>query len=493
MNVPEISPLHSVLAALSPAVLMHAPIMVFVFCFGACVGSFINVVIYRLPAGMSVISPPSRCPTCGAKLKFFRENLPILGWFLVRGRCLHCRARVSPQYMIIESLMALVFLGLYAVLFTMNRNTPWWGQIGGPWWTSNMFFRTWPVFVALAFMLAGLVAMTVIDAKKFIIPIEIPTFVTVTAFIAYPLQSILPHRTPTPRPGTGIDAWTWPIHGVNWQWFLAACMGMIGILISLTLLKSGRLRYSFADYEKYVKEDEPLAEYPHARREMGVELLFLLPCVIGLVAGFVLGALVLPNSAPPEFIQAVGSTLLGYLAGGGLIWAIRILGTLAFGREAMGLGDVHLLAAIGAVLGWFDPILIFLIAPFSGLIGAMLSKGLSAVFRLVKRQLPYGPHLAVATLVVILCRPGIAALWQAKLSSPMPRRGLVQSVAPTQPAPRPGQPVPMPGLPTSSGSPPLTDGADKLTLQPRGMGSDVASGKASERKRPCEGYGGAGA
>ena len=46
--------------------LQHVPAMVFVFCFGACVGSFLNVVIYRLPAGMSVISPPSRCPTCGA-------------------------------------------------------------------------------------------------------------------------------------------------------------------------------------------------------------------------------------------------------------------------------------------------------------------------------------------------------------------------------------------------------------------------------------------
>jgi len=367
----------------------------------------------------------------------------------------------------------------------LNRGMPWWGQIGGPWWASNMLFRAWPIYVTFAFLLAALVAMTVIDARTFTIPIQIPLFVTITAFIAYPLQSILPHRSPASQ--------TWPIYGVNWPWFLTACGGMLGILIALVLLKSGRLRYSFADYDDYVQEDEPLAEYPHARREMRIELLFLLPCIIGLVAGFVVGSLLLPNSAPPEFIQAVGSTLLGYLVGGGLIWTIRILGTLAFDREAMGLGDVHLLAAIGAVLGWFDPILIFFIAPFSGLVGAMLSKGLSAVFKLVKRQLPYGPHLAVATLVVLLCRPGIAALWQAYLSSPMPRRGLVQSVAPAQPAPRPGQPVPIPRLPTSSGSPPLTDGADKLTLQPVGGGSDVASRRTSERKRPCEGYGGAGA
>ena len=65
----------------------HLPIMVFIFMFGACVGSFVNVVNYRIPAGMSVSSPPSRCPTCGARLSFFRDNVPILGWIMLRGRC----------------------------------------------------------------------------------------------------------------------------------------------------------------------------------------------------------------------------------------------------------------------------------------------------------------------------------------------------------------------------------------------------------------------
>ena len=67
-------------------VLQHLPVMIFVFCLGSCVGSFANVAIYRLPAGMSVVSPPSRCPTCGARLRFFRENLPILGWFFKNRR-----------------------------------------------------------------------------------------------------------------------------------------------------------------------------------------------------------------------------------------------------------------------------------------------------------------------------------------------------------------------------------------------------------------------
>src|SRR5205823_8216736 len=139
-------------------------------------------VIYRLPVGMSVIEPPSRCMTCGARLRFFRENIPIVGWFAVRGKCRYCGVKISPQYMIIELLMALMFLGLYIVLFAVPHYTPWWGQIGGQWWYSNMIVRAWPAFIAWAFLLAGLVAMTVIDARTFTIPIQIPLFITFTAF-----------------------------------------------------------------------------------------------------------------------------------------------------------------------------------------------------------------------------------------------------------------------------------------------------------------------
>jgi len=415
--------------------LQHVPVMIFVFMFGACVGSFLNVVIYRLPARMSVISPPSRCPTCGARLKFFRENLPILGWFFVRGKCRYCGVRISAQYMIVELLLACTLLGLYILLFIPHPSTPWWGTVGGAWWHYNSIVRAWPAFIAFAFLISGLVAMTVIDARTFEIPLPIPTFITVTAFIVYPLQAILPLRSP--------PAQTWPIPGVTWMWFMIAVGGMCGILLSIVLLRMGVFKYSFTDYEKYVKDDEPLAEYPHARREMLVELKFLLPCMVGLITGGLLG-LILPQTAPPVFIQALGATLLGYLVGGGLIWAIRILGTFAFGREAMGLGDVHLLGAVGAVLGWFDPILIFFLAPFFGLLWALLSMGLGTVFKMVRRQVPYGPHLAVATIVLLLCRPGIERLWKAYWSTvPMPQRSLVQN------APKSSTPSPKPNLPTT--------------------------------------------
>ncbi|MHC5005389.1 MAG: prepilin peptidase [Planctomycetota bacterium] len=400
--------------------LQHLPPAIFVFCFGACVGSFINVVNHRLPAGMSVITPPSRCPTCGARLRFIRENLPILGWLAVRGRCRYCGVRISPEYMILELIMALAFLGLYVLLFMVRPSVPWAGEIGGWWWYGNGFLRAWPAFFVLAFLVAGLISMTVIDARTFTIPIQIPLFVTFAALVGYLLQAIMPMRTPIRA------TWaSWPIPGVGWQATALVVGGLLGVLLGVALLKVGRLRYSFADYHEYVDEDQAIGDYPHARREMLREIVFLLPCLVGMAAGYGLGAL-LPSAGPPAVVQALAASGAGYLVGGGMIWGIRILGTLGFGREAMGLGDVHLLGAVGAVLGWFDPILIFFIAPFSGLLWAVLSMGLGSIFRGLRRELPYGPHLALATLIMILCRPGIDAAWSAWLPMvPRPAPGLV--------------------------------------------------------------------
>jgi leader peptidase (prepilin peptidase)/N-methyltransferase len=346
---------------------------------------------------MSVITPSSRCPTCGARLSWW-ENTPIVGWLLVRGRCRHCGVAVSPQYMLVELFMALLFVGLYVAYYVAGpaARVAWWGEVGGNWWYYNGVSRTFPAFIALLFMLAGLVAMTVIDARTFEIPIRIPLVVTLVAMAAWPIQALLPRSAAVPG--------QWAIQTTGWQWFAVACGGMLGVLGALCLLRRGVLRYSFADYEQYIEEGETFADYPHARREMAVEMLFLTPCLGGLVLGYLLGGW-LPAAAPPVIVQAIGGALLGYLVGGGIVWAVRILGTLGFGKEAMGLGDVHLMAAVGAVLGWVDPIFIFLLAPFFGLLWAVLSMGLSSLLHKKRRELPYGPHLAIATLVVLLCRP----------------------------------------------------------------------------------------
>jgi leader peptidase (prepilin peptidase)/N-methyltransferase len=74
---------------------------------GACIGSFLNVVIYRLPLGQSLVTPPSRCPKCGYRLKWY-DNIPVFGWLLLGGRCRECKNRISIQYPIVELITAVL-------------------------------------------------------------------------------------------------------------------------------------------------------------------------------------------------------------------------------------------------------------------------------------------------------------------------------------------------------------------------------------------------
>ncbi|MEE2908192.1 MAG: prepilin peptidase [Planctomycetota bacterium] len=404
----------------------HLPWAIFAFCLGACVGSFVNVVVHRMPSGMSLLYPPSRCPTCGGRLRFFRENLPILGWVFLRGRCRMCGTRISPMYALVELGMGLMFLGLYVVFFWVSFRNPWWGVVAGQWWDIQTFLLAWPAWICIVFLLAALYAMTIIDARTFTIPIQIPVFITVVAFLLWPIQGLIARIPKWKNPAP------WPIPGLDWTWCAVAFGGLLGVLIGCFFLWSGRLKYSFSDYEDYVQDGQVLGDYPHARREMWVELLFLVPVFLGLLVGALVGVS-LTDQLPPAWVQSLGGSMLGYLVGGGMIWAVRILGTFGFGREAMGMGDVHLLGCIGAVMGWFDPILVFFIAPFIGLAWTLFS----ALGRR-RRELPYGPHLAVAAVFVLLARPLIISGWEALLPMvPMPPRVLMTEL----PAPQAWDPA----------------------------------------------------
>jgi leader peptidase (prepilin peptidase) / N-methyltransferase len=89
--------------------LLIFPFSLAVFVLGASIGSFLNVLIYRLPAGLSLVYPPSRCPHCLTRLKK-RENIPVLGWLRLKGRCGHCKTPISVRYPIIEAVTGLLFL-----------------------------------------------------------------------------------------------------------------------------------------------------------------------------------------------------------------------------------------------------------------------------------------------------------------------------------------------------------------------------------------------
>ena len=83
-----------------------------IFVFGLAFGSFLNVCIYRLPLGLSVVTPRSACPECKQPIAFY-DNLPVLSWLILGGRCRHCKSKISPRYLMIELLTGLLFLACY--------------------------------------------------------------------------------------------------------------------------------------------------------------------------------------------------------------------------------------------------------------------------------------------------------------------------------------------------------------------------------------------
>ena len=91
---------------------MSLALSLWAFVFGSVIGSFLNVVIHRVPLGESVVFPPSRCPKCGSRIRWF-DNVPVLSWLVLAGRCRDCRTGISPRYPLIELANGLFFLAIY--------------------------------------------------------------------------------------------------------------------------------------------------------------------------------------------------------------------------------------------------------------------------------------------------------------------------------------------------------------------------------------------
>ena len=148
---------------------------IYVFAIGAAIGSFLNVCIGRWPEGMSVVRPRSRCPKCGHQIKA-SENVPILSWLMLRGRCSNCHQPISIQYPIVELLVALLWLAAFL-------------QLG-------MTFTAFRVAV-FATVLLGI---SITDAKHFLIPDGFTVFgllfVLLTSFVALYLGESEPFVRP---------------------------------------------------------------------------------------------------------------------------------------------------------------------------------------------------------------------------------------------------------------------------------------------------------
>jgi leader peptidase (prepilin peptidase)/N-methyltransferase len=131
----------------------HAVLALFWLSLGCCVGSFLNVCIYRLPRGMSIVRPRSRCPSCCARI-LARHNLPVLGWLILGGRCRECRRPIPARYPAVELGVGLVFALPYVVAVVVSAGDPW--ERIGPAPLLGLLAASWTVSVLWVFTgLAG--------------------------------------------------------------------------------------------------------------------------------------------------------------------------------------------------------------------------------------------------------------------------------------------------------------------------------------------------
>ncbi len=153
--------------------------VVFAFIFGSMVGSFANVCIYRMPISMSLMHPASHCPNCARLVG--KYNIPILGYFLVRGRCRHCGEPISIRYPLIEFLMAASFAALYYYLMLVR-------------YEHLAFEQSFPLWLVYVGLLAVLFIGSLIDIDHHIIPDEI----TLGGMVLAPIISVIVPRLHSP-------------------------------------------------------------------------------------------------------------------------------------------------------------------------------------------------------------------------------------------------------------------------------------------------------
>lgn len=334
------------------------------FVFGCMVGSFLNVCIHRMPRGMSIVTPPSHCPHCQYSIPWYL-NVPLVTWLVLRGRCKNCGAPISPRYFIVELLTGATFLSC-------------WLAFGGG---SPILAIIYTIF------LAGLIAATFIDFEHFIIPDEITyggMAVGLVVSFGFPV-----------------------LHGVRaltegmWQSVLGigAGAGIIYAILRLGKLLFGRQRLKLPADTKIVFTETsvqlPDREIPYD------ELFYRQSDVIALHArtvelvdrGYkdVMVRLALrsgwleigeeridPHHVP--FLEAVSAEIV-------------------LPREAMGLGDVKFMGAIGAFIGWQGVVFSLMI---SSMIGAVVGVALIALQRREwSSRMPYGPYIALAAAIWI--------------------------------------------------------------------------------------------
>jgi leader peptidase (prepilin peptidase) / N-methyltransferase len=350
------------------------------FALGAVVGSFLNVCIYRLPLDLSVNEPRrSFCPSCKKQLTWY-QNVPLLSWLFLRGKCANCGARIAFRYFAVELLTALLFA-----------------------WVWKMF--PWPVAIAYWVFVSLLIAATFIDFEHFIIPDEI----TIGGTIAGVLASLaVPELMDTTSRGRAV--------------IVSVLSAALGYVVLWVVLEAGKKVFG----KKKIRLDAP-APFSWIRKGDDADFVvgdeqglwsdyfaretdqLILHCDEAIVGGRNLGAADLRfhydrvNLGDEQIALDTLDTI------GGVVRELEIP------REAMGRGDLKFLAAIGAFLGWravlFSVFAGSLAGSFVGLFTLLVGK------RVWSAKLPFGPYLAFGALIWMFFGEALVS-WYTTLLNP---------------------------------------------------------------------------
>jgi len=357
------------------AVPFHFWSLVF-FVLGCMVGSFLNVCIHRLPLGQSIVTPKSHCPHCKYSIPWYL-NIPLITWVALRGRCRNCGAPISPRYFVVELLTGVAFLGCWLAF----------GE------------RSAAVALVYAIFVAGMIAATFIDFEHFIIPDEITLGGIVAGFAAsFFLPSLQGERT------------------VGWGMLqsligVAAGAGTIYAILRLGKLLFGQQRVKLPLDSKVIFTETavhlpdrviPFEEVFYRKADT---IVFHAKTLELVDRGYKdVSVRLSPPSWEgeedgPEDRRQAGGLKIGeeVLNPEDVPYMEAICTEIILPREAMGLGDVKFMGAIGAFIGWPGVIFSLMI---SSVIGAVVGVTLIVMRRRQwSSRMPYGPYIALAAVI----------------------------------------------------------------------------------------------
>src|SRR5215510_7338950 len=363
------------------------------FVLGLIFGSFLNVVIYRVPRGESIVFPGSHCGACGAPIKAF-DNIPLLSFAMLGGRCRSCRARISFSYPMVELCAGLMFV---AIIFKT-----------GPSWEALFDFAFACVMISLVF----------IDARHQLLP----NVITYPAFL-FALIGGAARAASGERLSTAFD-----ISILFGGALFAIAAPAFWLLDKLDPILFGK----YFDWEEIddnprergpgaAAQDAPAAHgkdrLTDASRQDGLpphefseaerrhNRVIRATMIIGVIAAvaWAMAVVFLSSNYQPGFEDAYSGLIrasVGALISGGLIWCIRALYFFIRGFEGMGLGDIKMMSIVGAFLGLGGAIGALLLGSIAGVIA-----GLILIYRggrEFKTPLPFGACLGGASWIVMI-------------------------------------------------------------------------------------------